>query len=151
MSVLSFRGVRRAYDPGKFVLDGVDLDLAPGDVVGLLGRNGAGKTTLVRLAMGMIAPQEGSVRVFGDDPRERPVEIKRRLGYVSEDQTLPGFLKVGEVLDLHRTLFPDWDDLMARELLARYRLDQDARIKNLSKGQARTVALLGAVWRPSSL
>lgn len=151
MSVMSFRGVRRAYEPGKDVLDGVDLDLAPGDVVGLLGRNGAGKTTLVRLALGMIEPQAGSVSVFGIDPRRDPVAIKRRLGYVSEDQTLPGFLKVGEVLDLHRTLFPDWDDLMARELLSRYKLDQDAKVKTLSKGQARQVALLGAVCHKPEL
>ncbi len=145
MSVMAFRDVRRAYEAGRNVLDGVSFDVAAGEVVGLLGRNGAGKTTLVRLAMGMIAPQGGDVSLFGMDPRERPLDVKRRVGYVSEDQILPPFLTIGQVLQLHRDLFPDWDDLMADELLRRYDLGQGQRIKSLSKGQARQVALLCAV------
>lgn len=145
MSVLKFHDVRRAYVSGKNVLDGVSFDVNKGEVVGLLGRNGAGKTTLVRLAMGMIAPQGGEVSLFGMDPRSQPLAVKRRIGYVSEDQILPGFLAIGQVLQLHRELFPDWDDLMADELLRRYGLEHGRRIKTLSKGQARQVALLCAV------
>ena len=71
--------------------------------------------------------------------------MKRRLGYVSEDQTLPPFLSIGGVLDLHRRLFPAWDSAMAERLSDSFGLPLSARIGRLSKGQARQVALLCAV------
>jgi ABC-2 type transport system ATP-binding protein len=86
------------------------------------------------------------------DPREHPIEIKRRVGYVSEDQILPPFLKVSEIIDLHRGLFPTWDDAMAVELAGRFDLSPRDKIGKLSKGQARQVALLCAVsHRPELL
>ncbi len=152
MSVLAFEGVHRAYESGADVLAGVDFSIPKGEVVGLLGKNGAGKTTLIRVAMGMLEPQRGSVRVFGLDPREKPLEVKRRVGYVSEDQILPPFLTVADVVDTHRGLFPTWDDEMYSELANRFELSPRARIKDLSKGQARQVALLCAVsHRPELL
>jgi ABC-2 type transport system ATP-binding protein len=152
MKVLEFDNIHRAYKPGAPVLKGVSFALEPGEVVGLLGRNGAGKTTLIRIAMGMIRAQQGSVRVFGLDPGEQPIEIKQRVGYVSEDQVLPERFTVGEVLMLHSELFRDWDPVMARELLDRFGLSPRLKIKTLSKGQARQVALLCAVsHRPELL
>lgn len=145
MSVLRFDDIRRAYKRGQNVLDGVSFDVTAGEVVGLLGRNGAGKTTLIRIAMGMIEPQAGEVRVFGLDPVRDPIPVKRRIGYVSEEQTLPGFLSIGDVIRLHRGLYPAWDDLMAEGLCSRYGLDWSTKVKDLSKGQARQVALLCAV------
>jgi ABC-2 type transport system ATP-binding protein len=152
MKVLAFEDIHRAYERGKDVLHGVSFALDNGEVVGLLGRNGAGKTTLIRIAMGMLEAQRGSVRVFGLDPREQPIEVKRRVGYVSEDQILPPFLSVRDVVDLHRELFPTWDDAMARSLADRFDLPPRVRIAHLSKGQARQVALLCAIsHRPELL
>lgn len=145
MKVLEFDDIHRAYRKGETVLDGVSFDLDEGEVVGLLGRNGAGKTTLIRIAMGMIEAQRGGVRVFGLDPRRDPLAVKRRIGYVSEEQILPGFMSIGDVIRLHRDLYPEWDDLMAEGLCDRYKLDWNRKIKTLSKGQARQVALLCAV------
>ncbi len=151
-SVLELRGVHRAYTRGEEVLRGIDLTVTAGEVLGLLGRNGAGKTTLLRIALGQLEPQRGSVRVFGEDPRRDPVSVRRRVGYVSEDQVLPGFLKVREVIDLHRRLYPTWDQALATELAARFHMSGDQRVKHLSKGQARQVALLCAVaHRPALL
>ena len=152
MMTIQFDDIHRAYKQGEDVLQGVSFGVAPGEVVGLLGRNGAGKTTLIRIAMGMIEPQRGSARLFGLDPRQEPLQIKRRVGYVSEDQVLPPFLRVGEVIDLHRELFPTWDAEAAEELRQRFSLDTGAKIGKLSKGQARQVALLCAVaHRPELL
>jgi ABC-2 type transport system ATP-binding protein len=145
MKVVEFNQIRRAYKKGLDVLKGVTFSLGPGEVVGLLGKNGAGKTTLIRIAMGMLETQQGTVRVFGMDPREKPIEVKKRVGYVSEDQILPPFLRVAEVVDLHRGLFPGWDDDLAAELSRRFNLSPRAKIGSLSKGQARQVALLCAV------
>jgi ABC-2 type transport system ATP-binding protein len=152
VNVLEFEDVRRAYKRGVDVLAGVDFSVTAGEVVGLLGRNGAGKTTLIRIAMGMIEPQAGAVRVFGLDPRQRPLDVKRRIGYVSEDQVLPAFLRVSEVIALHRELFPTWDESVAADLVRRFELPLGQRIDKLSKGQARQVALLCAVsHRPELL
>lgn len=145
MNVVDFNGIHRAYKKGVDVLKGVTFSIGEGEVVGLLGKNGAGKTTLIRIAMGMLEAQKGTVRIFGMDPREKPLQVKRRVGYVSEDQILPPFLRVSEVVDLHRGLFPNWDDEMAIDLSRRFNLSPRAKIGSLSKGQARQVALLCAV------
>jgi ABC-2 type transport system ATP-binding protein len=152
MNVLELRGVHRAYEKGADVLAGVTFSVTRGKVVGLLGKNGAGKTTLIRIAMGMLEPQRGSVRVFGLDPRVRPIEVKRRIGYVAEDQILPPFLSVEEVIDIHRALFPNWNEEMCLDLISRFSIPPTARIRDLSKGQARQVALVCAVsHRPELL
>jgi len=104
--VLEFTDVTRAYEKGKPVLNGVTFNMAEGETIGLLGRNGAGKTTLLRIAMGMIYPHGGSVRVFGLSPTEQPVAVKKRVGYVAEDQVLPRGSTIGELVAFHRYLFP---------------------------------------------
>jgi ABC-2 type transport system ATP-binding protein len=152
MRIIEFKNVRRAYVEGRDVLKGVTFGVQSGEVVGLLGRNGAGKTTLIRIAMGMLDVQSGSARLFGLDPRAEPMEVKRRVGYVSEDQVLPPFMRVREVVALHRKLFNSWDDEMARKLVERFGLPLDSRISQMSKGQARQVALICAVsHRPELL
>jgi ABC-2 type transport system ATP-binding protein len=152
MKVLEFNDIRRAYTRGQDVLDGISFSVESGEVVGLLGRNGAGKTTLIRIAMGMVEPQQGSVKVLGMDPRRDAVKVKQRIGYVSEDQILPPFMTVEKIMALHRGLFPAWDEEIAGDLLGRFHLPLQAKIKTLSKGQARQVALLCAVaHRPELL
>jgi ABC-2 type transport system ATP-binding protein len=152
VNVLQMHDIHRSFEPGVPVLDGVDLIVEPGEVVGLLGRNGAGKTTLLHIAMGMLHQQTGTVAVFGLDPLEQPLEVKRRVGFVSENQILPDFLRVREVVALHRSLFPTWDETMARDLAERFAIPANTRIKALSKGQARQVALLCALsHRPELL
>jgi ABC-2 type transport system ATP-binding protein len=152
MKALSVHEVRRAYVRGCDVLRGVTFSLQPGEVVGLLGRNGAGKTTLIRTAMGMMAPHGGRVELFGVDPRRDPLQVRRRVGYVSEEQILPPFLSVRDVIDLHRELYPSWDNALAAELGVRFQLSPRARIRTLSRGEARQVALLCAVaHRPELL
>jgi ABC-2 type transport system ATP-binding protein len=151
-SVMEFRGVRRVYDRGKEALRRLDLSVERGEVVALLGRNGAGKTTALRIAMGMLEPHAGAVRLFGLDPFKKPVEVRRRVGYVAEDQVLPAFLRVSEILALHRSLFPTWDHTLERQLIDRFQIDIKGRIGALSKGQARQVALLCAIaHRPELL
>ncbi|MEO8372900.1 MAG: ABC transporter ATP-binding protein [Candidatus Solibacter sp.] len=150
--VLDFREIARSFKRGVPVLNGVTFAMQEGEVAGLLGRNGSGKTTLIRIAMGMLQPYGGSVRVFGESPAENPVAIKRRIGYVAEDQVLPPGSTIDELICLHRYLFPRWDGGLEKELLERFGLDYRSKIKHLSKGQARQVALLCAVChRPELL
>lgn len=152
MRVVEFNDIHRAYRRDADVLRGVSFSLEAGEVVGLLGRNGAGKTTLMRIAIGMLEAQKGSVRMFGRDPRQDPIAVRQRVGFVSEDQVLPPFLTVAQVIDLHRGLFEKWDDDLVRRLGERFALPRRMRIRELSKGQARQVALLCAMaHRPEVL
>ncbi|MEM6569638.1 MAG: ABC transporter ATP-binding protein [Planctomycetota bacterium] len=152
MKALELQGITRIYERGARVLSDVDLAVDPGEVVGLLGANGAGKTTLIRIALGMLRPQGGEVRVFGLDPKREPVETKRRVGYVSEDQVLPPYLRVGDVLGMHAELFDDWDPALAKRLSERFELEPKRRVSTLSKGQARRVAVVSAIaHRPELL
>jgi len=150
--ILVVQNLVRAYERFKPVLNGVSFEIQKGEVVGLLGRNGAGKTTLIRLIMGMLHPHGGAVRVFGLDPVKDPVAVKRRIGYVAEDQALPGYLTIEEIVAFHRTLFDEWDRDLERQLLARFEGRLGTRIWTLSKGEARQIALICAVChRPEFL
>jgi ABC-2 type transport system ATP-binding protein len=150
--ILEFQDIARSYKKGVPVLNGVSFSMGEGEVVGLLGRNGAGKTTLIRIAMGMLVPHSGSVRVFGLSPMEDPVAVKKRVGYVAEDQVLPGGSSIGELIAFHRYLFSDWDTEMERQLMDRFGLATASKIKRLSKGEARQIALLCAIChRPDLL
>jgi ABC-2 type transport system ATP-binding protein len=151
-AVLEFQQIERSFKMGKPVLNGVSFAVQQGEVTGLLGRNGAGKTTLIRIAMGMLFPHGGRVRVFGLSPTDDPVAVKRRVGYVAEDQVLPAASTLAELIALHRYLFPQWDEALERQLADRFALDRNTRIRDLSKGQARQAALLCAVChRPELL
>jgi ABC-2 type transport system ATP-binding protein len=152
MNSIEFENIHRSYERGVDVLKGVSFSVAPGEVVGLLGRNGAGKTTLMRIAMGMIEAQKGAVRLLGHDPRQEPLRVKQRVGYVSEEQILPPFLSVDEVVSLHREIFPTWDEDMSCRMARSFELPWRTKVGSLSKGQARQVALLCAVsHRPEVL
>jgi len=152
MNALELRDVRRGYEGERDVLCGVSLDVKPGEVVALLGRNGAGKTTLLRVTMGLLRPAGGTVRVFGLDPRRDPVEVKRRIGYVSQEQILPGDLSIDAVFEIHRQLFPTWDRALESQLCRRFEMPLATRLDTLSVGQARQVALVCAIaHRPELL
>ena len=152
MTPLRFHDVRCSYRRGHEVLAGVSFQLQAGEVVGLLGKNGAGKTTAMHLAMGMMQPQHGEVRVFGLDPRDHGVAVKQRVGFVSEAQVLPPAMRVGDLLRFHRDLFTSWDAGLEDRLRSRFAFDERARVQHLSKGEARQLALLCAVaHRPELL
>ena len=133
-------------------LDSVSLSMPRGAVYGLVGANGAGKTTLIKHILGLLRAQSGSVRVFGLDPVADPVGVLSRIGYLSEENDLPGWMRVDELIRYSRAFYPAWDDDYAEELRQSFALDQAARIKNLSKGQkARAGMLIALSYRPDLL
>jgi ABC-2 type transport system ATP-binding protein len=152
-AILEFRDVARSFARGRRVLDGVTFSMREGEVVGLLGRNGAGKTTLINIAMGLLHPHAGTVRAFGISPTKDPVAVKKRVGYVSEDQILPPNMTLPELAALHRRLFRRWDDALEKQLLERFGLAGNTKkVGRMSKGEARQVALVCAVChRPELL
>src|SRR5437762_8547064 len=133
-------------------LASVSLSLARGAVYGLVGANGAGKTTLIKHILGLLRAEGGSVRVFGLDPVADPVGVLSRIGYLSEENDLPGWMRVDELIRYSRAFYPAWDDAYAEELRRTFALDAAAKIKNLSRGQrARLGLLIALAYRPELL
>ena len=133
-------------------LDSVCVSMPRGAVYGLVGANGAGKTTLIKHVLGLLRAEHGSVRVFGLDPVADPVGVLSRIGYLSEEHDLPGWMRVDELIRYSRAFYPAWDDAYAEELRQAFALDATATTKNLSKGQKAQVGLLIALaHRPELL
>jgi len=136
----------------KTALASVSVSMPRGAVYGLVGENGAGKTTLIKHILGLLRAESGSVRVFGLDPVADPVAVLSRIGYLSEENDLPGWMRVDELIRYSRAFYPAWDDVYAGELRQTFALDLTAKIKTLSKGQKARVGLLIALaYRPELL
>jgi len=133
-------------------LDSVSLSLPRGAVYGLVGANGAGKTTLIRHILGLLRAESGSVRVFGLDPVADPVAVLSRIGYLSEENDLPGWMRVDELIRYTSAFYPKWENDYAEELRRTFALEAAAKIKDLSKGQkARAGLLIALAHRPELL
>jgi len=150
-SVIRIDNLTRRFG-SRTALDSVSLSLPRGAVYGLVGANGAGKTTLIRHILGLLAAESGAVRVFGLDPVADPVGVLSRIGYLSEENDLPGWMRVDELIRYSRAFYPKWDDAYAEELRVAFALDGSTRIKTLSKGQkARAGLLVALAHRPELL
>jgi ABC-2 type transport system ATP-binding protein len=150
-SVIDVSGLTRRFS-GRTVLDSVSLSMPRGAVYGLVGANGAGKTTLIRHVLGLLRAESGSVRVFGLDPVADPVGVLSRIGYLSEENDLPAWMRVDELIRYSRAFYPGWDDAYAEELRQTFALDPMAKVKSLSRGQKARVGLLIALaYRPELL
>ncbi|MBS0201449.1 MAG: ABC transporter ATP-binding protein [Planctomycetes bacterium] len=136
----------------RTALNDVSLAVPRGGVFGLIGGNGAGKTTLIKHMMGLLKAQQGSVRVFGLDPIQHPVETLGRIGYLSEERDLPDWMQVRELIRYTQAFYPNWDEAFAEELRQTFDLDAKAVVRNLSRGQrARAGLLVALAHRPDLL
>lgn len=131
------------------VLRGLSLQVSPGQTFAFLGVNGAGKTTTIRALMGLLKPDAGSLRVLGLDPMQEPLEVRRRVGYLAEDQTMYGWMRVEELIGFVSPFYPTWDHELARRYVRQFEVPTRARVKHLSKGQnVRLALLLALAHRP---
>jgi ABC-2 type transport system ATP-binding protein len=149
--VIQLDGLSRRFGR-RTALDGVTLLLPRGKVYGLVGANGAGKTTIIRHVLGLLRAESGTVRVFGMDPVAEPVAVLSRVGYLSEENDLPAWMRVGDLIRYTRAFFPAWDDGYAEELRRAFGLDPSTRIRDLSRGQKARAGLVAALaHRPELL
>lgn len=136
----------------KTALDDVSLYVPRGGVFGLVGENGAGKTTLIKHILGLLRAEAGSVKVFDCDPAIDPVHVLGRIGYLSEQPDLPGWMRVDELLRYTKAFYPKWDAAYAEKLLIQFGLNPSQRLNTLSKGQTAKAGLLAAqAHRPELL
>ncbi|WP_187368408.1 ATP-binding cassette domain-containing protein [Ruania zhangjianzhongii] len=150
-AVLEAVGLRKTF--GSFsALDGLDLQADQGEVHGFLGPNGAGKSTTIRVLFGLYRPCGGEVRLFGQNPWDRPDQLHRRLAYVPGDVNLWPSLTGGEAIDLLIGLrggAPASSD--RARLIEAFEFDPTKRIRTYSKGNRQKVALIAAFALPAEL
>jgi ABC-2 type transport system ATP-binding protein len=149
--VVETHGLTRRYGAREAV-DDLTLQVPAGSVYALLGPNGAGKTTTIKMLMDIVEPTAGAATVLGRPSSRLGPEEWRRIGYVSENQEMPSWMTVRQLIDYYRPFYPTWDDALSTRLLARFELPPAQKIRNLSRGMRMKVALLTALaYRPELL
>jgi ABC-2 type transport system ATP-binding protein len=144
MAPLSVHGLVHGY-PGSPVLRGIDLALAPGSVLGLIGRNGAGKSTLIRAMLGLLVPQAGEARVFGRPALQLDDAAKSKLAYVPQQPEALGWLTAAQMLDYVGRFYPRWGASFAHKTLARWQIAPNQLLAKLSPGERQRVELIRAL------
>ena len=133
----------------KRVLNGLNLTVERGQTFAFLGRNGAGKTTTIQMLMGLLSPDEGSLSVLGRNPQQEPLEVRRTVGYLAEDQTMFGWMTCEEIIRFVAAFYPTWDHSLARRFVEQFEVPLKTKIRHLSKGQnVRLGLLLALAHRP---
>jgi ABC-2 type transport system ATP-binding protein len=141
---ISVSGLFKSFGRTR-ALDGLDLTVSTGEVHGFLGPNGAGKSTTLRVLLGLLRADAGTVRLLGGDPWRDTAELHRRLAYVPGDVTLWPSLSGGEVIDLLGRLRGGLDQKRRASLLERFDLDPTKKGRTYSKGNRQKVALVAAL------
>jgi ABC-2 type transport system ATP-binding protein len=127
------------------------FEVPAGSVVGLVGPNGAGKTTLLALTVGLLAPTEGQVAVFGEPSRAHTAQTLARVSYLAQDHPLYRSFTVGDMLRFGRSLNPRWDHALALSRVEKLGIPLDRKVKALSGGQQAQVALTLALAKRAPL
>ena len=150
-STIEVRGLVKTFGSAR-ALDGLDLEVAPGEVHGFLGPNGAGKSTTIRVLLGLLRSNGGAASVFGLDPWRDATDIHRRLAYVPGDVSVWPNLSGGETIDLLLRM-RELDPRSTRrdDLLERFELDPTKKGRAYSKGNRQKVALVAAFAAPTDL
>jgi len=130
--VVSARGLKKSFG-GKEILHGLDFDIPPGRIYGLIGHNGAGKTTTLNAMLGLTS-YEGTIRVLGEDPFARRAHLMENVAFISDVASLPRFLRVRELFALLSNIHPNFSIDKARSFLEGTDIKPEMKIKTLSKG-----------------
>ncbi|GAA4461262.1 ABC transporter ATP-binding protein [Phytohabitans houttuyneae] len=147
---IEIAGLTKSFGRAK-ALDGLDLTVESGQVHGFLGPNGSGKTTTIRILLGLLRSDAGTVRMLGGDPWRDAVALHRRLAYVPGDVNLWPNITGGEVIDLLGRMRGGLDRARRAELLERFDLDPRKKSRTYSKGNRQKVALIAALASDAEL
>ena len=147
MSVLECKNLGKRYGHVQ-ALEGVDLAVEPGHIVGLLGPNGSGKTTLIKLANGLLTPTEGQVTICGMAPGKQTHSM---VSYLSERTAIPTWMSAAQLMDFYGDFYQDFRRDAAEEMLKRLEISPRQRIKQMSKGTREKVQLIMVMSRAAKL
>ena len=142
--IVQMNGLSKRF--GKIqALDGMDLDIYPGRIIGLLGANGAGKSTLLRHIIGLYLADRGECTTFGCDAGKLGPEELGRIGYVHQEGELLDWMKAGQLIRYVSAYYPNWNRELEEKYIADYDISVDARVGSLSPGQRQKLAILLAI------
>ena len=147
MSLLECRKLNKNYG-GSFALNDIDLQIEPGRIVGLLGPSGSGKTTLIKLINGLLTPTGGEVLIDGRKPSP---ETKAIVSYLPERNALSEWMSAKQAMDYYADFFEDFNRDKAKEMIRNLGLDEQARIKTMSKGTREKLQLILVMSREAKL
>lgn len=135
----------------KEVLKGVDLEIPAGSVTGLLGKNGSGKTTLMKCALGLLKPQEGTIKIFGEGAWDLSESAKAKLGYVPQQASFMNWMKVGDTIDYTASFYPNWNTKLVDQLVNDWELNRKDLAMKLSEGQKQKLSIILALGHEPAL
>jgi len=145
--VLECKDLSKRYG-ARTALEGVNISIPKGRIVGLLGPNGSGKTTFMKIANGLLVPSAGSISICGNAPG---VETKKAISYLPDANYLPEWMTVSRLLKMYSEFFEDFDPAKAGDMIKRLGIDEKQHLKALSKGTREKVQLILAMSRAASL
>ena len=136
--------VHKAFGRNQ-ALNGLNFQVREGSAYAILGSNGAGKSTAIKLMMNIIAPSRGRISILGTDAQGLTPATLTQIGYVAEAQVLPQHLTVDEYLSYLRPFYPHWDIALETQLLKKFGLPTDSKVRQLSHGMRMKTALVAAL------
>lgn len=146
--LVEIRNLTKVYEKKRTALDGLNLVIPRGKIVGLLGPNGSGKTTLIKIINGLLVPTGGQVLINGLAPG---AQTKARISYLPERTYFQNSMRVRELLEYFADFYDDFRVERAREMLLSLHIDENDRIKTLSKGTREKVQLILVMSRDADL
>lgn len=149
MNALEIRGLTKHF--ADFTLEDLNLTLPGGCILGLIGENGAGKSTTIRLILGMLHADSGTVTVLGRDSRENPVLTKQDIGVVLDEVGIPECMTPKQVGKVMANVFLRWNAETYQRLLTRFSLPENKKFKEFSKGMKMKLGLAVALSHEAKL
>ena len=149
VEILSVQNLCKKYE--KFELKNVSFTLEPGYIMGFIGRNGAGKTTTLKSMLNLVHADSGSVRILGKEFRENELELKQKIGFMNGGATFFPKQKLKTIAEVVRRFYSAWDDRLFRDYLAKFSLDPDKKVEELSTGMKVKYALALALSHDARL
>ena len=133
MSCIRARGLRKVYGRTSTALDGIDLTIEPGRILGLIGPNGAGKSTALNAILG-LTPFQGELEVLGRNPWTARDRLMNEVSFIADVAVLPRWMRVSQAVEYMQGVHPRFDRAKAEALLARTAIKSRSRVRELSKG-----------------
>jgi ABC-2 type transport system ATP-binding protein len=142
---IQLRNLTKTFPGGTVGVSGLNLEIRPGTVYGLMGRNGAGKTTTIRLLMGLLRADQGEARVLGEDLRHARRSLRSKVAYVSQSEQMPGWMRLRDLSRYLGNFYERWNQSFADDLAIRWGISSLQPVGTLSGGEQRKAAIILAL------
>ena len=141
-AAIHLRNLTKTFAEGAVGVSGLNLEIQPGTVYGLMGRNGAGKTTTIRLLMGLLRPNHGDARVLGEDLRFASRTLRAKVAYVSQSEQMPGWMTLRDLSRYLGNFYDRWNKSFVEDLAIRWGVSSLQPMGTLSGGEQRKAAII---------